>query len=282
MTSTVEGRQELAHFLRSRRERITPEQVGLAPLGRRRTPGLRREEVAQLAGVGVTWYTWLEQGRDIKASEQVLDAVASTLKLDPHERAHLFVLAGSAQPLKSNDCHAVSPALEIIIKQLEPLPASVCNGRMDLLAHNRVFTLLFDLDSIPFEERNTMLQLSTNQGWRDRLPDWEDGLRRMVAQFRVAMAGHLTDSRWKSLVRRLQVESPEFKEIWDRHDILPIENKTKRFEHPGYGRMAFTHTSLWFGPRRETRLVTYTPEDDETWTKIRAMLDDTAESTMVR
>lgn len=269
MTSTVEGRQELAHFLRSRRERITPEQVGLAPIGRRRTPGLRREEVAQLAGVGVTWYTWLEQGRDIKASDQVLDAVATTLKLDPHERAHLFVLAGSPQPMNTKDCGAISPAIELVLKQLEPLPASVVNSRMDILGYNRIHERLFDLDEIPFEERNSLLQLCTNPSWRKRLPEWQDSLRRMIAQFRVSMASHLTDSRWKCLVRRLQAESLDFAEMWDRHDVMPVENKTKRFDHPVYGSMAFAYTNLWFGPRQETRLTTYTPEDDETWAKIR-------------
>src|SRR5690349_24263039 len=111
MTATVPGndavrRRELASFLRSRRERISPEQVGLPAGGRRRTPGLRREEVAQLAGVGVTWYTWLEQGRDINASEQVLDAIAATLHLDPIERSHLYTLAGAAEPLIERHCKA--------------------------------------------------------------------------------------------------------------------------------------------------------------------------------
>src|SRR5882757_10002649 len=100
-------RQELAGFLRSRRERITPEQVGLPLVGRRRTPGLRREEVAQLAGVGVTWYTWLEQGRDINASDQVLLAISRTLRLDPHERAHLYRLAGAPVPDKEKDCQVI-------------------------------------------------------------------------------------------------------------------------------------------------------------------------------
>src|SRR5437588_2620176 len=104
-------RGELAAFLRSRRERITPEQVGLPPGGRRRTPGLRREEVAQLAGVGVTWYTWLEQGRDIHASDQVLAAIAATLQLDPYERAHLYTLAGQPEPPLTQDCRFVTDAM---------------------------------------------------------------------------------------------------------------------------------------------------------------------------
>src|SRR5437763_16247043 len=115
-------RVELGAFLRSRRERITPEQVGLRASRRRRTPGLRREEVAQLAGVGVTWYTWLEQGRDINASAQVLDAIARTLLFDPHERAHLFTLAGAPDTTIAGECKPLSPTTQPILDQLEPYP----------------------------------------------------------------------------------------------------------------------------------------------------------------
>src|SRR5580704_9932567 len=116
-------RQELAGFLRSRRERIAPEQVGLPPAARRRTPGLRREEVATLAGVGVTWYTWLEQGRDINASPQVLNAVARTLLLDQHERDHLFRLADVPDGNGPGDCAALPPTAQLLLDQLEPFPA---------------------------------------------------------------------------------------------------------------------------------------------------------------
>src|SRR3984885_13439909 len=127
MTSTLLPdeirRAELAAFLRNRRERIAPEQAGVTPLGRRRTPGLRREEVAQLSGVGVTWYTWLEQGRDIRVSEQVLDAICRTLMLDPHEREHVFTLAGSPRAAMIRECDAVGPAVLAIVQQCTPFPA---------------------------------------------------------------------------------------------------------------------------------------------------------------
>src|SRR5947208_17087073 len=123
MTATVESkvrRHELANFLRSRRARITPEQVGLPLVGRRRTPGLRREEVASLAGVGMTWYTWLEQGRDINASEQVLEAIALPLMLEAHERTHLFTLAGVTPPGAVTDSHAVTPEGGAMLDELHP------------------------------------------------------------------------------------------------------------------------------------------------------------------
>ena len=128
-------RHELASFLRSRRERISPEQVGLPPGRRRRTPGLRREEVAQLAAVGVTWYTWLEQARDIQVSGQVADAIARALMLDHIERRHLFTLAGTADPHPHLDCPGMSPAVRTMIDQLEPLPAA---GLQQPLRHHRV------------------------------------------------------------------------------------------------------------------------------------------------
>jgi transcriptional regulator with XRE-family HTH domain len=275
-------RQELAHFLRTRRERITPEQVGLPPGGRRRTPGLRREEVAQLAGVGVTWYTWLEQGRDIKVSESVLAAVANTLQLDPHERAHLYTLAGSPQRPNSKHCFVLSEAVETMLRQLEPLPAAVANSRTDVLGYNRVFEKLFDLDAIPFEDRNTLLQMCTNPAWRERLVDLAESLPRSVANFRKAMAEHLTDSSWKGLVRRLQAESPEFAELWERHDVMGLENLTKRIWHPDVGLMSFQYTSMWFGPRSEIRMTTYTPSNAETWAKIRTLAADLPSADLVR
>jgi len=132
-------RAELASFLRSRRERVTPQDVGLPPGLRRRTPGLRREEVAQLAGVGVTWYTWLEQGRQINASVQVLDAIAATLALDLAEREHLYRLADVpvVSPGSGGDCLAAEARM--ILDALDPFPASVYNSRYDLLAWNQTY-----------------------------------------------------------------------------------------------------------------------------------------------
>ena len=162
-TASTARRTELAAFLRTRRERITPEDVGLPAGSRRRTAGLRREELAQLAGVGVTWYTWLEQGRRINASVQVLDAVAKTLRLDPTERAHLFRLAdvpGAATIAACDDCPlpgAVQPILDAL-----PFPASVVTERFDLLAWNRVYASLFPrVVSAPPDERNTLLSILT-------------------------------------------------------------------------------------------------------------------------
>ncbi|WP_229857127.1 helix-turn-helix transcriptional regulator, partial [Streptomyces anandii] len=196
-------RHELAAFLRHRREHIAPERVGLPRGRRRRTPGLRREEVAQLSAVGVTWYTWLEQARDIQVSVQVLDALARTLLLDPGERAHLFQLAGATDPAPTSVCPSVTPALRAVLEQLEPYPACLQNSRYDILAHNRTYGLLFcDLDAVPVEDRNLMILAYTNEEWRSSIVHLEDALRHMAARFRSAMAGHLAEPAWKTLLKR--------------------------------------------------------------------------------
>jgi transcriptional regulator with XRE-family HTH domain len=141
---TRDGRRgELAAFLRARRSRISPTDVGLPPGSRRRTPGLRREEVAQLAGIGVTWYTWLEQGRPIRASVQVLDAVARTLRLDQAEIEHLYRLADVPGAPVEAPVAEVPPALHEILRSLEPLPAMLLNARFDKLASNQAQQHLF-------------------------------------------------------------------------------------------------------------------------------------------
>jgi transcriptional regulator with XRE-family HTH domain len=258
-------RHELAAFLRNRRERITPDQVGLRASRRRRTPGLRREEVAQLAGVGVTWYTWLEQGRDIKASPQVLDAIARTLLFDPHERTHLFTLAGAPDTTIRDECQALVPTAQLLLDQLEPFPSCIVNGRYDLLAFNRIWASGFpDLDGVPLEDRNCLWLIFTHPQWRKTVLDWEDATARMVAQYRAAMAEHVAEPAWKALVARLQRVSPEFAAVWERHDVQAPENRVKRMRHPIAGLMRFDYTYLWIGQRLGTRIVTYTPADDET------------------
>jgi transcriptional regulator with XRE-family HTH domain len=258
-------RRELAGFLRSRRERIAPEEVGLPPASRRRTPGLRREEVATLAGVGVTWYTWLEQGRDINASSQVLDAVARTLLLDPHERDHLFRLADTPDGSAQGECATLPPTAQLLLDQLEPYPACIRNARYDILAWNQAYDqLMGPLADLPYEERNSLWRLFTSPKCRGATLDWEEGTRRMVGEYRAAMADHVAEPAWKCLVARLSKASPEFAELWERHEVASPENLTKRYLHPEVGLLRLNYTHLWLGQRLGTRMTTYTPADDET------------------
>ncbi|MEC3994144.1 helix-turn-helix transcriptional regulator [Actinacidiphila sp. DG2A-62] len=264
-TAAASRRRELASFLRSRRERISPEQVGLPPGRRRRTPGLRREEVAQLAAVGVTWYTWLEQAREIQVSGQVADAIARALMLDRTERRHLFTLAGTADPHPDLDCPGLSPSLLTMLGRLEPLPAAVINSRYDVVAHNRTYgRLVTDLDAMPDEDRNIMWLAFTDPQWRERMLDREENMRLMAAKFRASMAQHLADPAWKALLKRLEQASPEFRAAWERHEVIQPDSHVKRYLNPLVGLLAFDFTHLWLGPQSGPRLTTYTPADELT------------------
>ncbi|MFI6651869.1 helix-turn-helix transcriptional regulator [Streptomyces sp. NPDC050529] len=264
-TGTEIRRHELADFLRSRRERITPEQVGLVRGGRRRTPGLRREEVAQLSAVGVTWYTWLEQARGIQVSPQVLDALARALLLDHSERTHLFSLAGAVDPAPGTECPSITPALRTLLRQLEPIPACVQNSRYDILAHNRTYgRMLCDMDAVAVADRNVMLLAFTNEEWRTSVMDVAAVTRLMTAKFRASMAGHLAEPAWKALLKRLEAASPEFREAWARHEVLGPGPRSKIFRNAHVGLLRLETTDLWLGPSSGPRLVTYAPRDEET------------------
>jgi hypothetical protein len=258
-------RQELASFLRSRRERLSPAEVGLPPGGRRRTPGLRREEVASLAAVGVTWYTWLEQGRDIRVSEQVLESISRTLLLDPHERSHLFTLAGASSPAADIDYSVISAEVRAVLDKLDPYPAFVSNARYDLIAYNRAYqVLLGDLDALPADERNSLWLIFTKTTTSRCFVDRDEARPRMVAQLRAAMAEHVAEPAWKCLVKRLQTASPDFAEIWARHEIAVPENMRKRILHRRLGLLQFTYTQTWLAQHTGLRLVVYVPADDTT------------------
>lgn len=262
-------RGELAAFLRSRRERITPEQVGLPRGARRRTPGLRREEVAHLSAVGVTWYTWLEQARDIKVSPQVLDAVARALQMDRAERGHLFALAGVTDPVRGSECTGVSPAMRQMLDRLTPFPAAVQNSRFDLLAYNSTYgRLLCDLDALPEEDRNCLWLAFTNEEWRASLVDLDKTLRVMAAKFRASMAGHVAEPPWKAMVARLEAASPEFREIWARQEVVRPVSQSKLFRQRDVGLLRLSSTNLYTGPSQGPKMITYTPDDEATREKL--------------
>jgi transcriptional regulator with XRE-family HTH domain len=267
-------RRELGAFLRSRRERIKPEDVGLLSLRRRRTPGLRREEVAQLAGVGVTWYTWLEQGRDINPSAQVLDAIARTLQFDPHEHAHLFTLAGVSTTTIEDECNGLCHTVQPLLDQLEPFPAVAVNARYDLLAYNRVWASFHpDLEAIPIEDRNLLWLAFTDPDMRAAIVDWDDAASRMVAEYRAAMAEHLDEPAWKTLVARLHRASPAFTAFWDLHDVQAVQSRMKRARHPQVGLLLLEYTNLWLHQRVGTRIISFSPVDERTRERLEALYE---------
>ncbi|MFC9791520.1 helix-turn-helix transcriptional regulator [Streptomyces sp. NPDC057695] len=264
-------RPELAAFLRSRRARVTPEDVGMPPGLRRRTPGLRREEVAQLSGVGVTWYTWLEQGRPINASAQVLDAVARTLRLDRPEREHLYHLAEVPYtPERSgSDAAVVSPEIQGILDALDPHPAVLYNARYDVLATNAMYELLFfqegreDLDTGPYGIRNVLWALFSVPGPTCPVVDRKRELPLMVAQLRGAYGRHVGEPAWEEFVRALAEASPEFARLWRSGDVVPPGPRVKVFRHPRTGEIRLTSVSLSVNGMPECRIVAYTPNDEE-------------------
>lgn len=262
--SVREGnRRDLAAFLRSRRERVTPEMAGLAPGPRRRTPGLRREEVAQLAGVGVTWYTWLEQGRPINASTQVLDAVARVLRLDRAEWQHLYRLAGRSIEAPAERGARVTPEVRRILDQLDPLPAALITSRCDVLAWNAAYAGLFpEVPQAPDGERNTLWQLCTRPVLRAAMVDRERHLAGSVAVFRGAYSRHRDDPCWQEFVRRLAAASPEFARLWERQDVAEPGSHEKVFKHEELGELRFATTNFASMSAPETRMVVYTPLDD--------------------
>ncbi len=258
-------RTELAAFLRARRARITPTDVGLPPGMRRRTLGLRREEVAQLAGVGLTWYTWLEQGRPIRASVQVLDAVARALRLDGAELEHLYRLADVPVPSADAATVTASPAVQEILDSLDPLPAMLINSRYDVLASNQAHEDLFwQWHTMPCDCRNVLWCCFLEPDARRRMVNFDEEMPRMVATLRSAFAQHLREPAWTGFIRRLAAASPEFAEIWARHEVANPESRIKHVLDPQAGLLRLRSTSLAVADMPEARIVAYTPADEQT------------------
>jgi transcriptional regulator with XRE-family HTH domain len=258
-------RAELGDFLKARRARLSPGDFGMPPGSRRRTPGLRREEVALLAGVGVTWYTWLEQGRQINASTQVLDAVARTLRLERAEREHLYRLA-EATPLRA-ECsrQAVPDAIREIVSSLDPLPASVINSRYDVLMANDASEELFwEWHTMPCIHKNTLWCCVTEPSARAKLPEYESQVRYMVARLRSAYGRHVGDPDWEEDIRRLASLSREFAELWARHEVADPEPRALTYLHPVAGPLRLVLSELNVPELPEARISVYTPADDDT------------------
>ncbi|MFH8799591.1 helix-turn-helix transcriptional regulator [Streptomyces sp. NPDC017936] len=266
--ATVQRRRtELAAFLRSRRARVTPADVGMPPGLRRRTPGLRREEVAQLSGVGVTWYTWLEQGRPINASAQVLDAVARTLRLDPPEREHLYHLAEvPCTPQPEALVQSVGPEIQGIIDALAPRPAVVYNSRYDILAANPVYRYLFMTPSKASSRAsaNALWTLFTADEEECPLLYRETELPVMVATLRAAYGLHAGEPVWEDFIRRLSAASPLFARLWASGDVAEPGRRVKVFRHAAVGELRMSSMSLSIDGMPECRIVVYTPDDEET------------------
>ena len=261
-----DSRKQLGAFLRARRESLDPQRLGLPRSGRRRTPGLRREEVAMLADVGVTWYTWLEQGREVNPSAAVMQAVAEALQCSALETRHLFVLAGLT-PLESANvppCEGISPGTRRMLDSLLPQPASIQKPDFDIVAWNDAFCRLMGVDfsTIPEDDRNCIYLYLTPPGWRSRLAN-RDALATFVSYFRAAMAEHRGNPAWENKLARFFAASSEFEALWhQRYEVRGVENQIKNFQHPEFGHFQLQQMYWYSAPRNGSRLLVYLPVDE--------------------
>jgi transcriptional regulator with XRE-family HTH domain len=258
----VEKRRELGEFLQSRRARLRPEDVGLPSYGRRRVPGLRREELAQLAGVSVDYYVRLEQGRAGRPSNEVLEAIARALSLDDDELAHLHDLARpTLRRRRPPPPERVRPEVQRLLDALDGVPAMVFGRRMDVLAWNRLAAALWvDFGSLPREQRNAARQVFLDEGTRQRNPDWEQGARETVAYLRLAAGRHPDDAELAALVGELSMKSADFRRLWAHHDVHEKTHGTKRHIHPLVGELTLSWETLALTGDSDQMLITYTAE----------------------
>ncbi|WP_425830824.1 helix-turn-helix transcriptional regulator [Streptomyces fractus] len=257
MTPAQDRRTELAHFIRSRRERRSPEAAGLPNAGRRRTPGLRREEVATLAGVSITWYTWLEQARDIRVSRQVLGALAGALGLDGTERAHLFRLAGELPPEDADPAPELPHQYRLLLTHLDPNPAFIVNPRFDILAWNRGCELLYgDLGALPARRRNVLWLTFTSPEVRAMTRDWEAEAALTLALFRTQASEGVLAPDLTGLAEELTEASPDFARLWQRRDLAPFAPQARTVDHPRLGEVTLDYVKLHLSNDDKT-LVSY-------------------------
>lgn len=261
MTATSEAglrpREQLNDFLRTRRARLTPTDVGLASTGRRRTPGLRREEVAALAGVGVSWYTWLEQGRDITVSAAVLDAICRALRMAEPERVHLYLLAGlNPPPPGGPEGSAVAPELLNLLDAWLPRPAMLQDRYWNLLAVNDATRNVFGYNDT---DHNCLVTFFTNTRYRGMYAHWAAVAPGVVAAFRADAARFPGDPEFRRVVDELSAGSPDFVELWQRHDVGPHLQAVKAVHHPEVGDLVFDKTTLAVADRPDWNLVLYNP-----------------------
>jgi transcriptional regulator with XRE-family HTH domain len=240
-------RMELASFLRTRRERLRPEHVGLPLRPRRRTPGLRREEVAELIGIGVTWYTWLEQARPIHVSADVVENLARVFQLSTDERAYLFELAQRSLPPTLADTHeVVRPAFREVLTALDPSPAHIRDRRWNVLAWNRAESFLVDWHTYPPSERNIVWHHFSNPTFRRIMVNWEREARSLLSEFRMESGHHAEDAWFTSLIGHLHEKSAEFRQWWPLHEVRREREAPIELQHQVVGRLIFQPVTVVF------------------------------------
>jgi transcriptional regulator with XRE-family HTH domain len=253
---SVEQRRELGDFVRAQREKLTLEAAGLTGGARRRTPGLRREEVAQLCGLSATWYTWIEQGRDVSVSPAALARLASTLRLGRAERAYLFELAGKRDPDGGgSETDEMPPAVLACVETIGS-PAYVLDRTWTVRGWNAKAQRLFVgwLDG-PESDRNLMRFIFLEPAARSLICGWEERARRVAAEFRAACSAHLNDPSLRALIEELRHRSPEFARFWDQHGVLGREGGERTFNHPEDGFLRYEQVTFNLASQPDLKLT---------------------------
>ncbi|WP_194834536.1 helix-turn-helix transcriptional regulator [Nocardia sp. XZ_19_369] len=273
---TENHRAELAAFLRARRSRVQPADVGLPPdmePGRRRTPGLRREEVAELAGVSLTWYTWLEQGRKIAASPQVVDALARALRLDTGQHRHLRRLAGLADPVAAPQPGEERARLQRLVDSMMPSPAGIHDGRFDFVVWNDAYARIrIDPAELAPERRNMVWMMFTDEVNRKAMRRWEPAARAVLSQFRAVVGRRPDDERLAALVAVLNEVSVEFRTWWSEYPVQEFRAATIGIDHPTAGALDLELFQLRLVENPDLLLVVQLPSTEDDRRRITAAL----------
>lgn len=270
--------EALSDFLKTQREKLSPAECGLPVGARRRTPGLRREEVAALAGVSTTWYTWLEQGRDIRASASVLDAIARALRLTKDERKYLFALALDAEfpePPPAPAPESLPAPLLKIMQELRYCPTIVSDRRSRIIGWNAAAASVFlDFELVAPEQRNLIRLLFERKEFRRLAVNWEQFALGFLAIFRACYGQYVSDAWYGDFIERMSRQHPEFEELWHRAQVNTAPEVVLEFRHSRAGKMLFELTSLQVQGTEDLRCSVYTPvAGSPTESKLRRLLD---------
>jgi transcriptional regulator with XRE-family HTH domain len=274
MADRAANENPLGNYLKDRRSKLDPAAFGFPP-ERRRTAGLRREEVARRANISPTWYTWLEQGRGGAPSADVLDRIARALMLTDVEREHLFLLGlGRPPEVRYRKDEGVTPRLRRVLDALNPTPALIRTATWDVLAWNRAATLILpDYGALPPEQRNMLRHIFLNPGIRAAQYDWEAVARSVVAAFRADAARAGATAEVGALVEELRLRSPDFAAMWRDHDVRAFGEAAKHINHPVLGPIAFEYSAFAVDARPDLSMLIYNPATQAAADKIRALLD---------
>jgi transcriptional regulator with XRE-family HTH domain len=267
----------LSTFLKAKRALIKPESVGLPAGTRRRTPGLRREEVAQLAGVSTTWYTWLEQGRDIKVSSIVLDCISTALQLNNDERDYLYDLALETKSEMTNqkkNQSELSPSLKRILTELTYCPTIITDRHCHIVGWNQAAAHVFlDFEQIPNDQRNLIRLVFTRKELKALAVNWEHFAKGFLAIFRTYYGHYLGDEWYNQFIKEMSYSHSEFQDLWQQSQVSKAPEMMIEFRHAKAGKMLFNLTSLQVQGDMDLRCSIYTPvEETDTENKLKRLM----------